>query len=138
MVNAVPAITDVIFHFCGVVVDWQSRAGLEGHYPQELVDRICSDDDEFGFFDYEDRMDHGASLAEVLPSVEQDHGKEIADIFEDYITRYDDSLVRLLPGSERLLCGRVGRGEDVQAQRRFLRAGTATFWHRSRKVGILR
>ena len=103
MVNAVPAITDVIFDFCGVVVDWQSRAGLEGHYPQELVDRICSDDDEFGFFDYEDRMDHGASLAEVLPSVEQDHGKEIADIFEDYITRYDDSLVRLLPGSERLL-----------------------------------
>lgn len=89
MVNAVPAITDVIFDFCGVVVDWQSRAGLEGHYPQELVDRICSDDDEFGFFDYEDRMDHGASLAEVLPSVEQDHGKEIADIFEDYITRYD-------------------------------------------------
>ena len=51
MVNAVPAITDVIFDFCGVVVDWQSRAGLEGHYPQELVDRICSDDDEFGFFD---------------------------------------------------------------------------------------
>ncbi len=103
MVNATPAITDVIFDFCGVVVDWQCRAALEGRYPQDLVDRICSDDDEYGFFDYEDRMDHGESLAEVLPSVENDHGTAIADIFKDYITRYDDALVGLLPGSEQLL-----------------------------------
>lgn len=103
MVNAIPAITDVIFDFCGVVVDWQCRAALEGRYPQELVDRICSDDDEYGFFDYEDRMDHGELLDEVLPSVERDHGKEIADIFKDYITRYNDALVGLLPGSEQLL-----------------------------------
>ncbi len=103
MVNATPAITDVIFDFCGVVVDWQCRASLEGRYPQDLVDRICSDDDEYGFFDYEDRMDHGESLAEVLPSVENDHGTAIADIFKDYITRYDDALVGLLPGSEQLL-----------------------------------
>ncbi len=103
MVNATPAITDVIFDFCGVVVDWQCRAALEGRYPQDLVDRICSDDDEYGFFDYEDRMDHGESLAEVLPSVENDHGTAIADIFKDYIIRYDDALVGLLPGSEQLL-----------------------------------
>ncbi len=103
MVNATPAITDVIFDFCGVVVDWQCRAALKGRYPQDLVDRICSDDDEYGFFDYEDRMDHGELLADVLPDVERDHGRGIADIFKDYITRYNDALVGLLPGSEQLL-----------------------------------
>lgn len=103
MAITAPSITDVIFDFCGVVIDWQSRAALAGRYPADLVDRICSDDDEFGFFDYEDRMDHGEALAEVLPVVERDHGRRIADIFKDYITRYDDALVRLLPGSEQLM-----------------------------------
>ena len=34
-------ITDVVFDFCGVLIDWQCRAALDGHYPAELVDRIA-------------------------------------------------------------------------------------------------
>ena len=71
-------VTDVIFDFCGVVLDWQCRAALTGHYPPKLVDRICADDDPCGFFDYEDRMDHGELLAQVLPDVEREQGKELA------------------------------------------------------------
>lgn len=97
------AITDAIFDFCGVVLDWQCRAALEGRYPAELVDRICADDDPCGFFDYEDRMDHGELLAQVLPDVECEQGKELADIFADYIARYDDALPRMIPGMEELL-----------------------------------
>ena len=52
-------VTDVVFDFCGVLIDWQTRACLEGRYPQVVVDRICADNDPCGFYDYEDRMDHG-------------------------------------------------------------------------------
>ncbi len=27
-------VTDVVFDFCGVLIDWQTRACLEGRYPQ--------------------------------------------------------------------------------------------------------
>ena len=52
-------ITDVIFDFCGVLLDWQTRACLTGHFPQDTVDAICAPDDPHGFFRYEDRMDAG-------------------------------------------------------------------------------
>lgn len=103
MASASRPITDVIFDFCGVVLDWQCRAALEGRYPTELVDRICADDDPCGFFDYEDRMDHGELLEQVLPDVRREQGERIADIFADYIARYDDALPRMIPGMEELL-----------------------------------
>ena len=43
-------ITDVIFDFCGVLLDWNTRACLEGRFPDEIVERICADDDPEGFF----------------------------------------------------------------------------------------
>lgn len=101
-------ISDVVFDFCGVLIDWQCAAALRGHYPDSLVDRICAADDPYGFFDYEDRMDHGEALADILPDVRNDHGDEIADIFADYIARYDDSLTRIVPGMQTLL-------EDLKA-----------------------
>ena len=42
-------VTDVVFDFCGVLIDWQTRACLEGRYPQVVVDRICADNDPCGF-----------------------------------------------------------------------------------------
>ena len=45
-------VTDVVFDFCGVLIDWQTRACLEGRYPQVVVDRICADNDPCGFYDY--------------------------------------------------------------------------------------
>lgn len=96
-------ISDVVFDFCGVLIDWQCGAALRGRYPDSLVDRICAPDDPYGFFDYEDRMDHGEALADILPDVRRDHGDDIADIFADYIARYDDSLTRIIPGMESLL-----------------------------------
>lgn len=96
-------ITDIVFDFCGVLVDWQCRAALEGRYPDELVDRICADDDPLGFFRYEDWMDGGMLLADVLPIVAREQGPDIADVFRDYIERYGDALPRLVPGAEELL-----------------------------------
>ena len=60
-------ITDVVFDFCGVLLDWQTRACLEGVLPQVFVDWICADDDPCGFFHYEDRMDAGEDLRTSIP-----------------------------------------------------------------------
>lgn len=96
-------ITDVVFDFCGVLVDWRCRAALEGHYPDELVERIAADDDPYGFFRYEDYMDSGVAFADVYPRVVAEQGQDIADVFAYYIDHYGDALPRLVPGAQRLL-----------------------------------
>ena len=92
-------ITDVIFDFCGVLLDWQTRACLTGHFPQDTVDAICAPDDPHGFFRYEDRMDAGEDFSHIYPDVVRD----IAPIFAYYIEHYGDALPRMLPGMEDLL-----------------------------------
>lgn len=68
-------VTDVVFDFCGVLIDWQTRACLEGRYPQVVVDRICADNDPCGFYDYEDRMDHGEDFEDIYPDVVREQAK---------------------------------------------------------------
>ena len=85
-------ITDVIFDFCGVLLDWNTRACLEGRFPDEIVERICADDDPCGFFRYEDRMDTGEDFADIYPDVVREQGQELADIFKFYIGHYADAL----------------------------------------------
>lgn len=101
-------ITDVIFDFCGVLLDWNTRACLEDKFPDDVVNRICANDDPCGFFHYEDRMDAGEDLADILHDVRREQGDELAAIFEYYIAHYDDALPRTLPGMVELL-------EDLKA-----------------------
>ena len=100
---AVPTITDVVFEFCGVLLDWRTRACLEGRFAAAPVDRICADDDPCGFFGYEDRMDAGEDFDSIWPDVVAEQGERVAGIFRYYIAHYDDALPRMLPGMERLL-----------------------------------
>ena len=96
-------ISDVIFDFCGVLLDWQVRACLEGKFDEQVVDRICAPDDPCGFFRYEDRMDAGEDFADIHPDVVREQGEDIAAIFRYYIEHYDDALPRMMPGMEALL-----------------------------------
>lgn len=106
-------ITDVIFDFCGVLFDWSTRACLEGHYPDDVVDAICADDDPHGFFRYEDRMDAGEDFARIYPDVVREQGEDIARIFKYYIEHYGDALPRMLPGVEQLLRDLKAHGYGV-------------------------
>lgn len=106
-------ITDVIFDFCGVLFDWSTRACLEGHYPDDVVDAICADDDPHGFFRYEDRMDAGEDFARIYPDVVREQGEDIARIFKYYIEHYGDALPRMLPGMEQLLRDLKAHGYGV-------------------------
>ncbi|MBT1170118.1 HAD family phosphatase [Bifidobacterium sp. SO4] len=96
-------ITDVIFDFCGVLLDWNTRACLEGKFPDDVVARICADDDPCGFFHYEDRMDAGEDFASIYPDVVREQGEDIAQIFKYYIDHYADALPRTLPGMVELM-----------------------------------
>ena len=106
-------ITDVIFDFCGVLLDWNTRACLEGRFPDEIVERICADDDPCGFFRYEDRMDTGEDFADIYPDVVREQGQELADIFKFYIGHYADALPRTLPGMVELLADLKAHGYGV-------------------------
>lgn len=102
MADARP-ITDVVFDFCGVLVDWQCHCALDGHVDAGLVERICADDDPYGFFHYEDLMDGGMRLDDVLPIAEREQGKDIAAIYRYYIEHYGDALPGMVAGMEELL-----------------------------------
>lgn len=97
------AVHDVVFDFCGVLLDWRCRACLQGRFPDDLVDDICADDDRYGFFAFEAYMDQGRSLASLLPEYRSRYGGRLADVFRYYILHYEDSLVRIVPGMAELL-----------------------------------
>lgn len=113
MTVAVPTITDVVFDFCGVLLDWRTRACLEDRFDDATVDRICADDDPCGFFRYEDRMDTGEDFADIYPDVVREQGQELADIFKFYIGHYADALPRTLPGMVELLADLKAHGYGV-------------------------
>lgn len=97
-------ITDVIFDFCGVLLDLDYRPCLEGHFPQDVVQRLCADEDDvYGFFAAEARMDAGEDFAIVIKDYQRDYGEDLAAMFRYYIEHYDDALPRMIPGMERLL-----------------------------------
>ena len=100
---ASPRCTDVVFDFCGVLIDWQCAACLRSHLPDALVERICADDDPYGFFRYEDLMDRGQDFADVLARYRDEFGDDMARIFDYYIRHYGDALPRLVPGMRGLL-----------------------------------
>lgn len=103
MGSADTKITDVVFDFCGVLLDWRTRTCLEGHFDDAIVERICANDDPCKFFAYEDRMDAGEDFDSIFPDVVREQGDEIAAIFRYYIDHYGDALPRMLPGMEQLL-----------------------------------
>ena len=89
-------ITDVIFDFCGVLLDWQTRACLTGHFPQDTVDAICAPRRPARFFRYEDRRTRRGLLSH-LPRVVREQGEDIAPIFAYYIEHYGDACRACCP-----------------------------------------
>lgn len=96
-------ITDVIFDFCGVLLDWQCRACLEGRFDRNLVERICAPGDPCGFYHYEDLMDAGEDFDDLIVRYRAHYGNELAGVFRFYIEHYGDALPRILPGMQKLL-----------------------------------
>ncbi|WEV47582.1 HAD family phosphatase [Bifidobacterium sp. ESL0690] len=97
-------IHDVMFDFCGVLVELNYRPCLQGHFPQKFVDTLCADEDDiYGFFAAEARMDAGDDFADVIKDYHQQYGEDLAKAFTYYIEHYDDALPKMIDGMEALL-----------------------------------
>lgn len=103
-INREAVIRDVMFDFCGVLLELNYRPCLQGHFPQKVVDTLCADeDDTYGFFATEARMDAGENFADVIKDYRKQYGDDLADMFSYYIGHYDDALPKMIDGMEELL-----------------------------------
>lgn len=100
-------IRDVMFDYCKVLLEWNCRNCLQKQFPN-LVDTICPNgsfgkDDLAGFYEFEDRMDGGELLKDLMPEYERRFGSELAEAFRWYCAHYDQVLTRMMPGMVELL-----------------------------------
>ncbi|WEV64810.1 HAD family phosphatase [Bifidobacterium sp. ESL0732] len=102
--NGKSEIHDVMFDFCGVLLELNYRPCLQGHFPQNFVDTLCADEsDIYGFFAAEARMDAGDDFADVIKDYRKQYGDDLAEAFTYYIEHYDDALPKMIDGMEKLL-----------------------------------
>ncbi|WP_291526500.1 HAD-IA family hydrolase [Bifidobacterium sp. UBA744] len=94
---------DVIFDFCGVLVDWQPAAALEGRYPSEVIDAFLDPDDEWGFWHYDHCSDMGMGEPDILEEYAGHHDPSLAQVFRVYFERYRLALRGMMPGMAALL-----------------------------------
>ena len=91
-------LTDVLFDFCGVLVDWQPARALEGRFPTRVVEDFVSYGDRCGFMYYDDLVDGGTPLADVLARYEAERGTSLARVLRTYYEHVDQAFVGLMPG----------------------------------------
>lgn len=94
---------DVIFDFCGVLLDWRPRLTLEGQYPQGVIDMFFDDNDPRGFDYYDRKSDEGWAQERILEEYEQSHGPAVAWVFRTYFEHFRKSLYGMIPGMPELL-----------------------------------
>ena len=97
------AITDIVFDFCGVLIDRQVTKTLEGSYPPDVIAAYFAYDDRSGFHYYDDLLDNGMGIEEACARYEAERGSELAGMFRCYYDNLARGLVRTVPGMMALL-----------------------------------
>ena len=106
-------VNDVIFDFCGVLVDWQPRRALDGLFSQESVDEFFADDDRCGFMYFDDLHDRGTDYPELLPAYEEEYGMQLEQLMRAYAAHIERTLVGPMPGMPELLTDLKRRGVRI-------------------------
>ncbi|WP_314688567.1 HAD family phosphatase [uncultured Bifidobacterium sp.] len=96
-------VTDVVFDFCGVLLDWRPRLTLEGQYPSGVIDMVMDPGDPWGFDHYDALLDSGWSEERVLEDYGRHHGPAVAWVLRVYLERQDRAFAGMIPGMEALL-----------------------------------
>lgn len=96
-------ITDVIFDYCDVLLDWRPRIPLEGQYPPGVIDMFFSRDDDRGFWHFDRLSDSGWDEERILADYESDHGPAVAWVFRIYFERQRLALAGMQAGMGALL-----------------------------------
>ena len=98
-----PVPTDIVFDFCGVLIDRQVTQTLTGSYPPEKIASYFAYDDRSGFHYYDDLLDNGMDIEEACARYEAERGPELAGMFRCYYDNLARGLVRMVPGMLDLL-----------------------------------
>ncbi|MCI1635346.1 HAD family hydrolase [Bifidobacterium sp.] len=96
-------MSNVIFDFCGVLLDWRPQLTLEGQYPQGVIDMFFDPADPRGFDYYDRKSDEGWSQERILKEYEESHGPAVAWVFRTYFEHFQQSLHGMMPGMSTLL-----------------------------------
>ena len=81
---ATPRYTDVMFGYCGVLIDWRPLRTIEGLYPAGVVDMFFDPADPHGVAYYDDFADLGWSEERIIADYEREHGPAVAWIMRLY------------------------------------------------------
>ena len=98
-----PVPTDIVFDFCGVLIDRQVTRTLEGAYSDEDIAAYFAYDDRSGFHYYDDLLDNGMSIAEACTRYEAERGSQLSGMFRCYCDNLSRGLARMVPGMLDLL-----------------------------------
>lgn len=130
-------VSDVLFDLCGVLVDWQPRRALLGEVPAEIVDDLMAGDDRCGFMYFDDLLDGGMPLEEMLAFFEREHGREYAEVLRLYYARLEHSIVGYVDGMRELLVELRSSGVRCWGLTNWSRDGFPAFSRRLPDLGEL-
>lgn len=96
-------ITDVIFDYCDVLLDWRPWRALEELYPQGVIDMFFDPADEWGF-DFIDRLlDSGVPAREVLAAYRRHHGPAVTWVLRMWLEHEERAIFGVLDGMDQLV-----------------------------------
>ena len=96
-------ITDVIFDYCDVLLDWRPRIPLEGQYPPGVIDMFFSADDPHGFRYYDRLSDSGWDESASWPITRSSTGRPWPGCSASTSSGNGLALAGLQPGMGELL-----------------------------------
>lgn len=95
-------VTDVIFDFGNVLLNWDPGAALVPRYDRDTIARFL-DNEISGFYDVDDMVDEGGSVDDALAMVREQHGEQWAEVIRYYYDHTQDSLAGPIPGARMLI-----------------------------------
>lgn len=96
-------ISDVVFDFCGVLVDRRVERTLAGFYPDNQIREYFAYDDRSGYHFFESLLDLGVGIDEACRLCATERGAKSAAMLRCSHDHAELAFTRLVPGIEQLL-----------------------------------
>ncbi|KAB7790905.1 hydrolase [Bifidobacterium leontopitheci] len=95
-------VTDVIFDYCDVLLDWRPRLALEDVADRDTLDGFFAADAAYGFWHYDALSDSGWSEERIIDDYAAHHGGD-GLIMRTYFSRQRLALYDMIDGMPMLL-----------------------------------
>lgn len=98
-------ITDVVFDYCGVLLDWRPELTMEGKVDTSTMRRLLDHADPYGFWHYDLMSDLGWSEEQVLRDFARHHPHDVAlnHAMQLYFANYTRAFAGMVDGMPELL-----------------------------------